>query len=122
MSGRQGAAGNQDHRILAGAGLQPGALEARAGRRVARALFDAMQSAPRELAATVKRAGIRADFDLKTSLRFIPPGQQEKLLRREIASREEAGLGAAWIPPAAIDALAGSMRTTVRVPELATQT
>ena len=33
-------------------------LEARAGRRAARALFDAMQEAPRELAATVKRLGI----------------------------------------------------------------
>ena len=33
-------------------------LEARAGRRAARALFDAMQAAPRELAATVKRLGI----------------------------------------------------------------
>ncbi len=39
-------------------------LEARAGRRAARALFDAMQSAPRELAATVKRLGIRAGLEL----------------------------------------------------------
>jgi len=77
-------------------------LEARAGRRAARALFDAMQAAPRELAAAVKRLGIRADFDLGTSLRFIPPGQQDKALKREIASREEAGLKAAWIPPATI--------------------
>ena len=38
-------------------------LEARAGRRAARAMFDAMQSAPRELAATIKRLGIRAGFD-----------------------------------------------------------
>jgi glycine/D-amino acid oxidase-like deaminating enzyme len=77
-------------------------LEARAGRRAARALFDAMQEAPRELAATVKRLGIRADLDLKTSFRFIPPGQADKLLKREVASREEAGLKAAWIAPAVI--------------------
>ena len=77
-------------------------LEARAGRRVARALFDAMQDAPRELAATVKRLGIKAGFELKTSFRFIPQGQPDKLLKREIASREDAGLAAAWIPPAAI--------------------
>ena len=38
-------------------------LEARAGRRVARAMFDAMESAPRELAATVKRLGIRAGLE-----------------------------------------------------------
>jgi len=77
-------------------------LEARAGRRAARALFDAMQEAPRELAATVKRIGIRADLDLKTSFRFIPPGQADKLLKREIASREDAGLKAAWLAPAVI--------------------
>jgi glycine/D-amino acid oxidase-like deaminating enzyme len=77
-------------------------LEARAGRRVARALFDAMQDAPRELAATVKRLGIKAGFELKTSFRFIPQGQPDQLLKREIASREDAGLAAAWIPPATI--------------------
>ena len=77
-------------------------LEARAGRRAARALFDAMQEAPRELAAAVKRLGIRADLDLKTSFRFIPPGQSDKQLKREIASREDAGLKAAWMPPTAI--------------------
>src|SRR6186713_574341 len=77
-------------------------LEARAGRRAARALFDAMEAAPRELAATVKRLGIRADFDLSTSLRFIPPGQSDKFLKREIAAREDAGLSAAWIAPASI--------------------
>jgi hypothetical protein len=38
-------------------------LEARAGKRAARAMFDAMQAAPRELAATIKRLGIRAGFD-----------------------------------------------------------
>ncbi len=43
-------------------------LEARAGRRAARAMFDAMQTAPRELAATVKRLGIRAGLDLADQL------------------------------------------------------
>jgi glycine/D-amino acid oxidase-like deaminating enzyme len=77
-------------------------LEARAGRRAARALFDAMQEAPRELTAAVRRLGIKADLELKTSFRFIPPAQSDKLLKREIASREDAGLKAAWIAPAAI--------------------
>ena len=40
-------------------------LEARAGRRAARAMFDAMQAAPRELAATVKRLGIRAGLRVR---------------------------------------------------------
>ena len=93
-------------------------LEARAGRRVARALFDGMQAAPRELAATVKRLGLRADLDLKTSFRFIPPGESDKFLKREIASREDAGLKAAWMAPpsiakqVAIDASGG-----MRLPE-----
>lgn len=77
-------------------------LEERAGRRAARALFDAMETAPKELAATVKRLGIKADLDLAGSLRFIPDGQSDKLLKREIAARETAGLSAAWIPPVTI--------------------
>jgi glycine/D-amino acid oxidase-like deaminating enzyme len=77
-------------------------LEARAGRRAARALFDAMESAPKELAATVKRLGIKADFELAPSLRFIPEGQSDKFLKREIASRETAGLSAAWVSPATL--------------------
>jgi glycine/D-amino acid oxidase-like deaminating enzyme len=77
-------------------------LEARAGRRTARALFDAMESAPRELAATVKRLGIRANLELTGQLRFIPPDQPDKLLKREIAAREEAGLSGGWMAPAAI--------------------
>src|SRR6478672_3201031 len=39
-------------------------LEARAGRRAARAMFAAMESAPRDLAATVKRLGIRAGLEV----------------------------------------------------------
>lgn len=77
-------------------------LEDRAGRRAARALFDAMEAAPKELAATVKRLGIKADFELGSSLRFIPDGQSDKLLKREIASRETAGLSAAWVSPATL--------------------
>lgn len=77
-------------------------LEARAGRRAARALFDAMQDAPRDLAATVRRLGIKAGFDLETSFRFVSPGQSDKLLKREIASREAAGLKSGWIAPAVI--------------------
>ena len=54
-------------------------LEARAGRRAARAMFDAMQSAPRELAATIKRLGISAGFEPADQLRVLPPGESDKL-------------------------------------------
>lgn len=77
-------------------------LESRTGRRVARGLFDAVQAAPRELAAMVKRLGIRANFSPAGALRLIPPGQSDKLLRREMAARQAAGLNAAWIAPPAV--------------------
>lgn len=77
-------------------------LEARVGRRVARALFAASQRAPRELAATVKRLGIKAGLSLCDTLRVLPVGGSDKLIRREIALRSEAGLAASWVPAAAV--------------------
>ena len=77
-------------------------LEARAGRRAARAIFDSLQSAPRELAHTIKRLGIKAGFGLAGGLRMLPPGQSDKLLRREFTARHDTGLDAAWLTPAAI--------------------
>jgi glycine/D-amino acid oxidase-like deaminating enzyme len=78
------------------------ALEARAGKRAARAMFDAMQSAPRDLAATVKRLGIRAGLDLAEQLRVLPPGESDKLIRRELSARQAAGLKTPWIAPPAV--------------------
>jgi glycine/D-amino acid oxidase-like deaminating enzyme len=90
-------------------------LEARAGRRVARALFGAMQSAPRELASTVKRLGIRAGFDLADHFRVVPAAHSDKLIRREIAARQQAALKTGWVQPAALTKVAaldssGAMR------------
>ena len=77
-------------------------LEARAGRRAARAIFTAMQAAPRELATAIKRLGIKAGFGLAGNIRMLPPGQSDKLLRREFSARDDASLDAAWLTPAAI--------------------
>lgn len=77
-------------------------LEARAGKRAARAMFDAMESAPRELASTIKRLGIRAGFESAAGLRLFSPGQSDKLIRRELAARQAAGLKASWLPAAAV--------------------
>lgn len=77
-------------------------VEARHGRRMARALFDGLQSAPRELAATVKKLGIRANLDVAEQLRVLLPGDSEKLFRRELSARQDAGLTASWIAPAAV--------------------
>lgn len=77
-------------------------LEARAGRRASRALFDAMQAAPRDLAATVKRLGIRAGVDVADQLRVLTAGQPDKALRREMAVRQAAGVKTAWLMPVAV--------------------
>ena len=82
-------------------------LEARAGKRVARALFDAMETAPRELAAMVKRLGIKAGLDVADQMRVLPAGQSDKFIRREAAARQAAGVKAAWMAPAAVTRQAG---------------
>ncbi len=93
-------------------------LEARAGRRAARAMFEAMQSAPRELAATIKRLGIRAGFDPGDHLRVLLPGETDKQMRRELASRQEAGLKASWLAPAAVTRLTSlASGGAVRLPD-----
>jgi glycine/D-amino acid oxidase-like deaminating enzyme len=82
-------------------------LEGRAGKRVARALFDAMETAPRELAAMVKRLGIKAGLDVVDQFRVLPAGHSDKLIRREAAARQAAGVKAAWMAPAAVTRQAG---------------
>lgn len=77
-------------------------LQASVGRRAARALFDASQAAPKELAAAVKHLRINAGFELRPSIRVLSPGQSDKALRREAAERASAGLVAAWLTPAAV--------------------
>ena len=77
-------------------------VEARAGRRVARALFSALESAPRDLAAAVKRAGIRAHVDVVPTIRIVPPAQTDKAVRKEIAARQSADLIGSFLLPGAV--------------------
>ncbi|MGE0863457.1 MAG: NAD(P)/FAD-dependent oxidoreductase [Vicinamibacterales bacterium] len=77
-------------------------LEARVGKRAARAVFTAAARAPRELAAAVKRLGIKARLELRDALRVLPDGGADKLLQRELASRKEAGLAGSWLPQASV--------------------
>ena len=77
-------------------------LEARAGKRAARALFTMTEAAPRDLAAAVKRLGIKAGLELRDAVRLLPAGASDKLLQRELAARKEAGLSAAWMTPAMV--------------------
>lgn len=77
-------------------------VEARHGRRAARAMFGAMESAPRDLAAAVKRLGIKAGFTLAPSLRIIPPNQTDKDVRKEVSARSAAGLIGSFLQPGAV--------------------
>jgi glycine/D-amino acid oxidase-like deaminating enzyme len=90
-------------------------LEARAGRRVARAVFQASAKAPRELAAAVKRLGIKANLELRDAWRVLPEGASDKELRKEAVDRAAAGLDVSWQAPAAVTrhaaiASAGALR------------
>jgi glycine/D-amino acid oxidase-like deaminating enzyme len=93
-------------------------VEARHGRRAARAMFGAMESAPRELAVAVKRLGIKAGFTVAPALRIIPPHQTDKDLRKEAAARSAAGLIGSFLQPGAI-ARQTNLQTAggVRMPE-----
>src|SRR5687767_3439973 len=77
-------------------------VEARAGKRVARALFSSLESAPRDLAATVKRLGIKAQLDVAPAIRIVPPAQTEKALGKEIAVRRRADLIGSFLLPGAV--------------------
>ncbi|MEO8678173.1 MAG: FAD-dependent oxidoreductase [Vicinamibacterales bacterium] len=81
-------------------------LEARAGRRAARALFDLHQRAPKELAATVKRLGIKAGLQLRDAIRLVPDGASDKLIRRDQAERTAAGVPGSWMLANAVSRLA----------------
>jgi gamma-glutamylputrescine oxidase len=90
-------------------------LEDRTGRRAARALFDLHQRAPKDLAAAVKRLGIKAGLELRDAIRIVPDGQSDKLIRRDVVDRAAAGVAGSWTLAAAISrqlqvANAGGMR------------
>lgn len=77
-------------------------VEARHGKRLARAVFAAMQTAPRELASTIKRLNLKADFTMADQMRVVVPGHSDKMIRKEIAAREGARLKTGWMKPPAV--------------------
>jgi glycine/D-amino acid oxidase-like deaminating enzyme len=77
-------------------------VEARHGRRVARALFSALETAPRELAATVKRLGLRSGLEVANGIRIVPPSQNDKALRKELAARQAADLTGSLLAATAV--------------------
>jgi glycine/D-amino acid oxidase-like deaminating enzyme len=78
------------------------ALEARAGRKVARAHFDLTRRAALDLVATVKRLGIKARLESRDAMRIVPRTAPSKALHREADARRDASLEASWHKAAAV--------------------
>lgn len=91
---------------LAGASRGPGILrgeatdsyrdiEARYGRRAARAMFDASRRAVLDLATTARRLGVKSAVDVQPALRVLASyDSEEKALLKDISLRRDAGLEA----------------------------
>jgi glycine/D-amino acid oxidase-like deaminating enzyme len=70
-------------------------LDDRHGRRGARAMFDMSRRAVLDLAATVRRLGIKAHVETGDAIRITPAyGADDKAIAREIKLRREADLDA----------------------------
>lgn len=93
------------------------ALEARVGRRAARAMFAASRRAVLDLAATLRRLSPRVRVEPQDAFRIAGPFAADAALSREAAARAEAGLDARWMKGAAASTRAatpttGAMRMT----------
>lgn len=96
-----------------GAGRGPGILqgeaaasyrdvEARHGRRAARAVFEASRRAVRELAAASRRLAI-PQVETHDALRVLAGyDADERLLQKDVALRRDAGLDVVWLKPQAL--------------------
>ena len=95
---RLGSGGSgRSNGVCAGeAGLSFLDLEAADGRKTARAHAEHARKAVMDLAATVKRLGFKADFEVLDALRIVPAGWPVKDLQNEVEARRAAGLDVAW--------------------------
>ena len=77
-------------------------VEARHGRKAARALFEASRRAVLELAAASRRLGV-ARIETHDGFRLLSSwAAEEKPLARDAQLRRDAGLDATWLKPAAV--------------------
>jgi glycine/D-amino acid oxidase-like deaminating enzyme len=82
-------------------------MQADAGRRVARTQSDQLRRAVRDVAAAVRRLGIKGGVETLDAIRIVPPGRSAAQLKREVEARRAAGFDATWLKPAAIRTAAG---------------
>ena len=92
-------------------------LEARHGRKAARAMFEASRRAVLDLAATVRRLELKAGIETCDAIRALASlTADERALRRDADLRREAGLDAVLIKAAAaareskVDGVRGAVR------------
>ena len=78
------------------------------GARAARHAWDSMRRASLELAATLRRLGIRCDLDEQDLLLLASGGEGNKMMQRELQARRDAGLDVSWLKPSALAAEAGT--------------
>lgn len=75
-------------------------VEARHGRKAARALFEASRRAVLELAAAARRLGVK-HIETHDAFRVLSSyAAEEKPLARDVQLRRDAGLDATWLKPA----------------------
>jgi glycine/D-amino acid oxidase-like deaminating enzyme len=67
------------------------------GVKTARHIWQATRRASLDLAATLRRLGIRADLALGASLKLARTDDEARRLRREMNARRDAGLEAVWV-------------------------
>lgn len=75
---------------------------ARHGIRISRAIWEGTRRGALDLAATLRRLNVRCDMTpMNVLTAALPRPDATKQLRREQASRREAGAAASWLTPAA---------------------
>ena len=109
--------GSRSAGVLQGeAALSYREVEARHGRKAARAVFEASRRAVLDLAATARRLGVR-DITTHDAFRVLSSyGGSEKPLAKDVQLRREAGIDVTWLKPAAaarethVEAVGAGMR------------
>jgi gamma-glutamylputrescine oxidase len=96
-------------------------LEARHGRRAARAMFEASRRAVLELAAAARRLGVK-DVETEPAVRVLSSwAADEKALAKDAQARRDAGLDVTWLKSSALgrDTRLDITRAGMRLPDWA---
>jgi glycine/D-amino acid oxidase-like deaminating enzyme len=72
------------------------------GLRAARALWQGARRTALDFAAALRRLGVGAELEIVDSTTFSHRREDERRLRKELQSRKEAGVEAAWLNAAAL--------------------